>query len=63
VTRNKVRLVCKGYTQFEGIDFKETFSPVTRMETIILILSYPCSKRIKVYKMDVKLDFLNGELE
>jgi hypothetical protein len=34
VTRNKDRLVCKGYTQVEGIIFEETFSPVSRMEAI-----------------------------
>ena len=34
-----------------------------RMEAIIMILAYPCSKRIKVYQMDVKSTFLNGELE
>jgi hypothetical protein len=34
VTRNKDRLVCKGYAQFEGINFEETFSPVSRMEAI-----------------------------
>ena len=34
VTRNKDRLVCKGYAQVEVIDFEETFSPVARMETI-----------------------------
>jgi hypothetical protein len=34
VTRNKDRLVCKRYTQVEGIDFEETFSPVSRMEAI-----------------------------
>jgi hypothetical protein len=34
VTRNKARLVCKGYTQVEGINFEETFSPVSRMEAI-----------------------------
>ena len=33
------------------------------MEAIRMILSYACSKDIKVYPMDVKSDFLNGELE
>jgi hypothetical protein len=32
VTKNKTRLVCKGYAQVEGIEFEETFSPVSRME-------------------------------
>jgi transposase InsO family protein len=63
VTRNKARLVCKGYAQVEGIDFEETFSPVSRMEAIRLLLAYACSKNIKVYQMDVKSTFLNGELE
>jgi hypothetical protein len=56
-------LVCKGYAQVEGIDFEETFSPVSRMEAIILILAYACSKNIKVYQMDMKSTFLNGDLE
>jgi transposase InsO family protein len=63
VTRNKARLVCKGYAQVEGIDFEETFAPVSRMEAIRLLLAYACSKNIKVYQMDVKSSFLNGELE
>jgi hypothetical protein len=49
VTRNKARLVCKGYAQLEGIDFEEMFSPVSRMEAIRLIISYACSKNIKVH--------------
>jgi hypothetical protein len=49
VTRNKARLVCKGYAQIEGIDFEETFSPVAIMEAIHLILAYACSKNVKVY--------------
>jgi hypothetical protein len=63
VTRNKARLVCKGYAQIEGIDFEETFSPVARMEAIHFLLAYACSKNVKVYHMDVKSYFLNGELE
>jgi hypothetical protein len=63
VTRNKARLVCKGYAQIEGIDFEETFSPVARMKAICFLLAYACSKNVKVYHMDVKSSFLNGELE
>jgi hypothetical protein len=63
VTRNKARLVCKGYTQVEGIDFEETFVLVSRMEAIRLLLAYACSNNIKVYQMDVKSTFLNEELE
>lgn len=62
VTRNKARVVCKVFAQVEGVDFKETFAPISRMEAIRMILSYACSKRIKVYQMDVKSTFLNGEL-
>ena len=63
VTRKKSRLVCKGYAHIEGIDFEETFAPISRMEAICLLLAYACSKNVKVYQMDVKSSFLNGELE
>jgi hypothetical protein len=63
VTRNKARLLCKGYAQIEGIDFEETFALVSIMEAICLLLAYACSKNIKVYYIDVKSAFLNGELE
>jgi hypothetical protein len=49
VTRNKSRLVCKGYAHIEGIDFEETFPLVARMETIHFLLSYASSKNVKVY--------------
>jgi hypothetical protein len=63
VTRNKATLVCKGYAQIEGINFEETYALVARMEAIYLLLAYACSKNVKVYQMDVKSTFLNGELE
>jgi hypothetical protein len=56
-------LVCKGYAQIEGINFEERFAPVARMEAICLLLAYACSKNVKVYHMDGKSSFLNGELE
>jgi hypothetical protein len=48
VTRNKARLLCKGYAQIEGIKFEETYAPVARMEAICLLLAYACSKNVKV---------------
>jgi hypothetical protein len=62
VRKNKGRLVCRGYVQFEVIYFGETFSPISRMEVVILILAYVCFNKIKVYHMDVKSTFLNIEL-
>jgi hypothetical protein len=50
VTRNKARLVCKGYAQIERIDFEETFAPVSIMEAIHLLLAYACSKILKYIK-------------
>ena len=50
VTRNKARLFCKGYAQFEGIDFEETFSPIARMEAIIMFLAYACSRKSRSTK-------------
>jgi hypothetical protein len=62
VIRNKARLVCKGYAQIEGLDFGETFAPVARLEAIRMFLAYACHKRFKVYQMDAKSTFLNGDL-
>ena len=63
VTRNKARLVCKGYAQEEGIDYGETFAPIARMEGVRILLAYAAYKGFKVYQMDVKSAFLNGILE
>nr|GEU51173.1 hypothetical protein [Tanacetum cinerariifolium] len=61
--RNKARLVTQGHTQEEGIDYKEVFAPVARIEAIRLFLSYASFMGFMVYKMDVKSAFLYGTIE
>ena len=63
VIRNKARLVCKGYSQEEGLDYEETFVPISWLEEVKIILAYVTYKRFKVYQMDVKFAFINGILE
>ncbi|KAK8942719.1 hypothetical protein KSP39_PZI008773 [Platanthera zijinensis] len=63
IVKNKARLVAKGYRQEEGIDFDQTFAPVARLEAIRMFLAYAVYQDFKVYQMDVKLAFLNGDLK
>nr|GFB32482.1 retrovirus-related Pol polyprotein from transposon TNT 1-94 [Tanacetum cinerariifolium] len=63
VLKKKARLVAKGYRQEEGIDFEESFAPVARIEAIRIFIANAASRNINVYQMDVKTDFLNGDLE
>nr|GEZ99010.1 retrovirus-related Pol polyprotein from transposon TNT 1-94 [Tanacetum cinerariifolium] len=55
-------LVARGYRQEEGIDFEESFAPVTRLEDIRIFLAYVAYKNMVVYQMDVETLFLNGNL-
>nr|GFD19380.1 retrovirus-related Pol polyprotein from transposon TNT 1-94 [Tanacetum cinerariifolium] len=60
ILKNKARLVARGYSQEEGIDFEESFAPVARL--IRIFLAYAAHKNMVVYQMDVKTAFLNGNL-
>nr|GEX70916.1 hypothetical protein [Tanacetum cinerariifolium] len=55
-------LVACGYSQEEGIDFEESFAPVTRLEAIRIFLAFATHMNMVVYQMDVKTAFLNGNL-
>ncbi|GJV08391.1 zf-CCHC domain-containing protein [Tanacetum coccineum] len=62
-TKNKARLVAQGYSQEEGIDYDETFAPVTRMKAIRIFLAFATYMNFKVYQMDVKSAFLYDKLK
>ncbi|GJV97326.1 retrovirus-related pol polyprotein from transposon TNT 1-94 [Tanacetum coccineum] len=62
ILKNKARLVARGYRQDEGIDFKESFTPVDRLDAIRIFLAYAAHMNMIVYQMDVKMAFLNGIL-
>jgi hypothetical protein len=63
VEKYKARLVAKGYSQVEGIDFGEIFSPVAKLTSIRFILSITVAFDLEVEQMDVKTTFLHGDLE
>jgi hypothetical protein len=55
--------VAKGYAQFAGLDFEETFAPVARLEYIQILLAYATHHSFKLFQMDVKSAFLNGPIK
>nr|GFA96344.1 retrovirus-related Pol polyprotein from transposon TNT 1-94 [Tanacetum cinerariifolium] len=63
VIRNKSRLVVRGYRQEKGLDYKESFAPVARMEAIRIFLAYAAHESFTVFQMDVKTTFLHGSLK
>ena len=59
----KARLVAKGYSQKEGIDYEETFSPVAMLKSIKILLSIAAHYDYEIRQMDVKIASLNGNIE
>lgn len=63
VNKYKARLVAKGYVQRHGIEYDKVFAPVTRIETIRLIIALAVSHGWEVHHLDVKTAFLHGDLK
>ena len=63
IERHKTRLVVKGFTQREGIDYTKTFSPIFKKDSLRIIMALVAHFDFDLHQMDVKTTFLNGNLE
>ena len=63
IEKYKAKFVAKGYSQVEGIDYEDTFAPITRYSSIRSILALAAQMGWKIHQMDVKTTFLNGVIE
>ncbi|TQE04994.1 hypothetical protein C1H46_009465 [Malus baccata] len=63
IERYKARLVAKGFTQREGIDYNDTFSPVSSKDSMRIIMAITAHFDLELHQMDVKTAFLNGDLQ
>lgn len=63
VSRYKARLVARGFSQVQGMDYRETFSPVLRITTFRILIAIAAQFRFLLHQMDVRTAFLHGDLE
>ena len=63
IEKYKARFVARGFSQKEGIDYEETFTPVARYTSIRTIIALAAKMKWKLHRMDVKTTFLNGVIE
>ncbi|PHT73217.1 hypothetical protein T459_24002 [Capsicum annuum] len=63
IDKYKVRLEVKGFKQKEGLDYFDTYSQVTRIPSIQMLIALAAVYGLKIHQMDMKTTFLNRELE
>lgn len=63
IKKRKARLVAKGCCQLRGIDFHETFSFVTRLSSIRVIVALFAQLKFNLYQLDMVTAYVNGDLK
>ena len=63
IERYKARLVTKGFTQKDGINYKKKFLPVSKKGSFRIIMALVAHYDLELHQMDVKTAFLNEDLE
>jgi hypothetical protein len=63
IVKHKAHLVARGFVQWEGMDFNDTFAPVAQMESVQLLFALAAQEGWCVHHMDVKSVFLNDDLK
>jgi hypothetical protein len=59
----KAQLVEKFYSQVEGVDIGDIFSPIAKLTSIRVLISLAAAFDLEIEQMDVKTMFLHGDLE
>jgi transposase InsO family protein len=63
VVKYKARLVARGFDQTPGVDFEETYAPVSRLGSLRILLAHAATFNLQIRQMDVEGAYLNGSLQ
>ena len=63
IDKYKAKFVIKGYRQWVGLDYFDTYSPVMRINFIRIIIAIAVLRNLEIHQMDIKSAFLNGDLD
>ena len=63
VFRKKTKLVAKGYSKQEGIDYTKTYASIACLKAMHILVSFATHTKLKLYQMDIKSAFLNGLIQ